>query len=440
VETDRADQETSPGDLRRDGAAALEWVASYLEGVGELPVLAQVEPGWLLEQLPASPPETGEPFSALLDDLDRLILPAVTHWQHPRFLAFFANTASDPAILAELLTIALNQVGILWRTGPALAELEERTTGWLGQLLGLPPEWHGHIEDTASIGTLSALTAARELMPNRRVVVCSEQTHSSIAKAARVLELELRRVPVDDAFRMRADLLDASDACAIVATVGTTSTTSSDPVADIAVRKGAAWLHVDAAYAGSAWVCPEFRTEDVTGADSLIVNPHKWLLTGMGCSCLWTSRREDFRRAFSLVPDYLRTRDEVVNLSEVSIPLGRPFRALRLWAVLRCFGREGLQTLIREHVRLAALFGEWVRDEPGWELCAPRPLSVVCFRREGSDEENEALLERVNSTGEIFISPTRLDGRYVLRLAIGNARTTEADIRRAWEVLKSCAQ
>jgi aromatic-L-amino-acid decarboxylase len=440
VEADRADQETASVDLRRDGAAALEWAASYLDRVGELPVLAQVEPGWLLEQLPASPPETGEPFSALLDDLDRLILPAVTHWQHPRFLAFFANTASDPAILAELLTIALNQVGILWRTGPALAELEERTTGWLGQLLGLPPEWHGHIEDTASIGTLSALTAARELMPNRRVVVCSEQTHSSIAKAARVLELELRRVPVDDAFRMRADLLDASDACAIVATVGTTSTTSSDPVADIAVRKGAAWLHVDAAYAGSAWVCPEFRTEDVTGADSLIVNPHKWLLTGMGCSCLWTSRREDFRRAFSLVPDYLRTRDEVVNLSEVSIPLGRPFRALRLWAVLRCFGREGLQTLIREHVRLAALFGEWVRDEPGWELCAPRPLSVVCFRREGSDEENEALLERVNSTGEIFISPTRLDGRYVLRLAIGNARTTEADIRRAWEVLKSCAQ
>jgi aromatic-L-amino-acid decarboxylase len=440
VETDRADQETSPVDLRRDGAAALEWVASYLEGIGELPVLAQVEPGWLLERLPESPPETGEPFSALLEDVDRLILPAVTHWQHPRFLAFFANTASDPAILAELLTIALNQVGILWRTGPALAELEERTTGWLGQLLGLPPEWHGHIEDTASIGTLTALAVARELMPDRRAVVCSEQAHVSIDKAARVLELELRRVPVDDAFRMRADLLDASDACAIVATAGTTSTTSSDPVADIAASKGAAWLHVDAAYAGSAWVCPEFRTEDVAGADSLIVNPHKWLLTGMGCSCLWTARPEDFRRAFSLVPDYLRTRDDVVNLSEVSIPLGRPFRALRLWAVLRCFGREGLQSVIREHVRLAALFEEWLRDEPGWELCAPRPLSVVCFRREGSDDENEALLERVNATGEIFMSPTRLEGRYVLRLAIGNARTTEDDVRRAWEVLKRCAQ
>jgi aromatic-L-amino-acid decarboxylase len=440
VEADRADQETSPVDLRRDGAAALDWAASYLERVAELPVLAQVEPGWLLERLPESPPEAGEPFSALLDDLDRLILPAVTHWQHPRFLAYFANTASDPAILAELLTIALNQVGILWRTGPALAELEERTTAWLGQLLGLPPEWHGQIEDTASIATLTALAAARAAMPDRRVIVCTEHTHSSIDKAARVLELELRRISVDDAYRMRQERLDVTDACAIVATVGTTSTTSSDPVAEIARRKGHVWLHVDAAYAGSAWVCPEFREPGLEGADSLVVNPHKWMLTGMGCSCLWTSRSEDFRSAFSLVPDYLRTSDEVISLSEVSIPLGRPFRALRLWAVLRCYGRSGLQALIREHVRLAALFESWVRDAPGWEVCAPRPLSVVCFRREGSDGENEALLERVNATGEIFLSHTRLSGRYVLRLAVGNARTTEADVRRAWEVLQRCAQ
>jgi aromatic-L-amino-acid decarboxylase len=440
VEADRADKEASAVDLRRDGAAALDWVASYLERVGDLPVLAQVEPGWLLERLHESPPEAGEPFSALLDDLDRLILPAVTHWQHPRFLAYFANTASDPAILAELLTIALNQIGILWRTGPALAELEERTTAWLGQLLGLPPAWHGHIEDTASIATLTALAAARAAMPDRRVVVCSEHTHSSIDKAARVLELELRRIPVDDAYRMRPDALDVTDACAVVATVGTTSTTSSDPVAEIARRRGEAWLHVDAAYAGSAWVCPEFRGEAVDGADSLVVNPHKWMLTGMGCSCLWTPRPEDFRRVFSLVPEYLRTPDEVISLSEVSIPLGRPFRALRLWAVLRCYGRSGLQALIREHVRLAALFEELVLEEPGWELCAPRPLSVVCFRREGSDEHNEALLERVNATGEIFLSHTRLDGRYVLRLAVGNARTTEADIRRAWEVLQRCAR
>jgi aromatic-L-amino-acid decarboxylase len=440
LEADRADQEAAAGvDLRRDGAAALEWAASYLERVGDLPVLAQVEPGWLLSQLPDSPPDEGEPFSALLEDFERLIVPAVTHWQHPRFMAYFANTGSEAAIAAEILTYALNQIGILWRTSPALAELEERAVQWLAQLLGLPAGWHGHIEDTASTATLTALAAARELRPDRRVVVCSEHTHSSIDKAARVLELELERVPVDDAYRMRADLLDTTDACAVVATVGTTSTTSVDPVAEIAARKGDAWLHVDAAYAGSAWVCPELRT-DVSGADSLVVNPHKWLLTGMGCSVLWTSRPDDFRRAFSLVPEYLRTPEEVISLSEVSIPLGRPFRALRLWAVLRCYGRAGLQAQIREHVRLAALFEEWVRDEPGWEVCAPRPFSVVCFRRDGSDEENEALLERVNATGEIFISHTRLDDRYVLRLAIGNARTTEDDVRAAWEVIRRCAR
>jgi aromatic-L-amino-acid/L-tryptophan decarboxylase len=275
--------------------------------------------------------------------------------------------------------------------------------------------------------------------PERRVVVCSEHTHSSIDKAARVLELELRRIPVDDAFRMRPDLLDVDGACAVVATVGTTSATSIDPVAEIAGRKGDAWLHVDAAYAGSAWVCPELRTEGVELADSVVVNAHKWLLTGMDCSVLWTSRTDDFRNAFSLVPEYLRTSDDVVSQSELSIPLGRSFRALRLWAVLRCYGRAGLQEQIREHVRLAALFESWVRDTDGWQLCAPRPFSVVCFRREGGDEENEALLERANASDEVFLSATKLDGRLVLRFAVGNARTTEADVARAWEVIQRCA-
>jgi aromatic-L-amino-acid decarboxylase len=424
--------------FREDAEAAVEWAARYLEQVGEYPVLAQVEPGWLRERLPAEPPDDPEPFSALLEDMDRLILPATTHWQHPRFFAYFPNTGSEPAILAELLTATLNQVGILWRTGPALAELEEHVTGWLAQLLGLPATWHGQIEDTASIATLTALAAARTALPDRRVVVCSEHTHSSIDKAAHVLGLEVRRVPVDGAYRMRPDLLDLDGACAVVATVGTTSTTSSDPIADIADRAGDVWLHVDAAYAGSAWVCPELRASAVgiERVDSLVVNPHKWMLTGMGCSCLWTARVADFRRAFSLVPEYLRVAEDVVSLSEVSIPLGRPFRALRLWAVLRCFGRSGLQAMIREHVRLAELFEGWVRDEPGWELCAPRPFSVVCFHRDGSDEDNERLLGAVNASGEIFISQTKLHGRYVLRLAIGNARTTEADVRRAWEVLR----
>ena len=424
--------------FREDGEAALDWAARYLERVGEYPVLAQVEPGWLKAQLPAPPPEAPESFSALLEDLDRLILPALTHWQHPRFFAYFANTASEPGILAELLAATLNQVGILWRTSPALAELEEVTLHWLAQLLGLPAEWHGHIEDTASTATMTALAVARHALPGRRVVVCSEHAHSSVEKACRILELELRKARVDDEFRIRPDLLDLDGACAVVATVGTTSTTSIDPVGEIAAAKGDVWLHVDAAYAGSAWVCPELRfsAQGVEHADSLVVNPHKWLLVPMDCSTLWTSRPEAFRDTFSLTPEYLRSSDDALSLSEVAIPLGRRFRALKLWAVLRCYGREGLQALIREHVRLASLFESWVREEPGWELCAPRPFSVVCFRREGSDETNEALMERVNATGEIFISHTKLNGRFVLRLAVGNARTTEDDVRQAWDVLR----
>lgn len=428
-------------DIRKDGAEALEWVARYLERVGDLPVLAQVEPGAVRAALPASPPERGEPFAAVLRDLDEVLLPGVTHWQHPRYFAYFANTASEPAILAEMIAASLNQVGFLWRTGPALTELEIVVLDWLAQLLGLPAGWHGHIEDTASTSTFAALVAAREAAPGRRVVVCSEHAHSSVEKACRMAELTLRKVPVDEAFRLRPDRLDLADACAVVATVGTTSTTSVDPVPAIAdaCERAGAWLHVDAAYAGSAMVCPEFRWAfaGVERADSLVVNAHKWMLTPMGCSCLWSRRPEALRHAFSLVPEYLRTSDaDALNLMDYSPVLGRPFRALKLWAVLRCHGREGLQALIREHVRLAALFEGWVREKAGWELCAPRPFSVVCFRREGTDEANAALMERVNRAGEIFISGTKLEGRLVLRLAIGNARTSEADVRLAWQVLQ----
>ncbi len=425
--------------FREDGQAALEWAARYLEQVGDYPVLAQVEPGELRARLPPSPPEEGEPFAAVLRDLDELLLPAMTHWQSPRFFAYFANTASEPGILAELLTAALNQNGILWRTSPALTELELHVAGWAAQLLGLPGDWHGHIEDTASTSTFAAIVAARHATGGR-VVVCSEQAHSSVEKAARMLGLECRTVPVDAEFRLRADALDLADACCVVATVGTTSTTSVDPVPAIAdaCREAGVWLHVDAAYAGSAMVCPESRWAfaDVDRADSLVVNPHKWLLTPMDCSLLWTSRPVDFRAAFSLVPEYLRAGDAVDSLGDYGPALGRRFRALKLWAVLRCYGRAGLQAMIREHIRLAELFEGWVRDEPGWEVCAPRPFSVVCFRREGSDEENERLLAAVNATGEIFISHTKLDSRYVLRLAIGNERTTEADVQRAWDVLQ----
>ena len=367
-------------------------------------------------------------------------MPGLTHWQSPRYFAYFPSTGSDPGILAELLAAGLNQVGILWRTSPALQELEEVTLAWLADLLGLPAGLHGHLEDTASSGLVTALAAARAAAPGRRVVVCSEHTHSSTAKAARLLELELRTVPGDDAFAMRPELVDLTDACALVATIGTTSSTAIDPVTALADRCAAAgvWLHVDAAYAGSAAVCPELRPlfAGWERGDSIGVNPHKWLLTPMDCSVFLTRRPDDLRRAFSLVPEYLRVDEDVVSLSEYAVPLGRRFRALKLWAVLRCYGREGLQAVIREHVRLAALFEDWVRAEPGWEICAPRPFSLVCFRHEGSDEENEALLERVNATGEAFLSHTRLDGRFVLRLAIGNARTTEEDVQVAWDVLR----
>jgi aromatic-L-amino-acid decarboxylase len=428
--------------LREDGPATLDWVSSYLERVRELPALAHVSPGEIRAALPASAPERGEEFAAVLGDLDEVLLPGLTHWQSPRFFAYFSTTGSEPAVLAELLAAGLNQVGILWRTSPALQELEEVVLAWLAGLLGLPKGWHGQLEQGASIATLAALAAAREARPGH--VLASEHAHSSVERACRLLGLELRKVPVDESFRLRPEALELDGASAVVATVGTTSTTSVDSVGAVveACAPRDVWVHVDAAYAGSAMVCPELRWafEGIERVDSLVVNPHKWLLATQGCSAFWTRRPDDLRAAFSLVPEYLRTSDEVVSFSEYSVELGRGFRALKLWAVLRCYGREGLQRTIRDGIRLAEIFEGWVRDEPGWELCAPRPFSVVCFRREGSDEENEALLERVNASGEVFLSGTRLNGRFVLRLAAGSARQIEEDVRVAWEVLRRCAR
>ena len=432
-------------DLRADGSAALEWAARYLERVGDLPVLAQVKPGEIRAALPKSPPEHPEPFSAVLADLDRVLLPGVTHWQHPRYFAYFATSATEAGILAEMLAAALNSVAFLWRTAPAATELEGVVLDWVAELLGLPSDWHGHIEDTASISTLTAIIAAREAT-GRDLIVCSEQAHSAADKAARMLGMGLRKVACDEAFRLDPGALgDLGEAAVVVATVGTTASTSVDPIpviADACERAGT-WLHVDAAYAGSAMVCPEFRWAfaGVQRADSLVVNAHKWMLTPMDCSLLWTRRPADLRAAFSLIPEFLRTPDaeDALSLSEYGPALGRRFRALKLWAVLRCHGRSGLQEHIRSGVQLAAVFERWVADEPGWELSAPRLFSTVCFRLEGDDERNRALLERVNASGEIFISHAVLAGRYVLRLAIGNVSTTGQDVRRAWDVLKRTA-
>jgi aromatic-L-amino-acid/L-tryptophan decarboxylase len=420
-------------------AAASDFVASYLEGVGERPVVPPTRPGEVRAALPQSPPERPEPFESILRDVETVIAPALTHWNHPRFFAYFGITGSEPGILAELLTATFNINAMAWSTSPAATELEQVVLDWLAQLLGLPREWHGHIEDTASTSTVAALAAARTLRPGG-VVYASEQAHFSIEKAARILGLEFRPVPTDDDFCMTTDF-GLHDATAVVATVGTTSSTSVDPVPVLADRceEADVWLHVDAAYAGSAAVCPELRwcLDGCDRADSVVVNPHKWLFTPIDCSALWTRRPEALRAAFAAHGDYLRSSEGAIDLRDYGPALGRRFRALKLWMVLRCFGREGLQALIREHVRLAALFEEWVRADPVWEIVAPRHFSTVCFRHLAAD--NDEIARSATATGELFVATTKLRGQTVIRLAIGNARTREADVRRAWEVLRRCA-
>ena len=426
--------------FRDDLRLASDWAASYLERVGELPVAAQVEPGSIRAQLPAAPPEQGEPFAAMLRDLDEIVVPGLTHWNHPRFYAWFANTGSEPGVLAELLIAALNVNAFTWLSSPAATELEVTVLDWLAQLLGLPRGWHGHIEDTASTATIAALAAARTRRPGG-VVYASEQANFSVEKAARLVGLEFRKVPVDDAYRMLPDV-DLSDATALVATVGTTGTTSVDPVPALADRceEAGVWLHVDAAYAGSAAVCPELRwcMDGVDRADSVVVNPHKWLFTPMDCSALWTRRPEALHEAFALVPEYLAATPDAVDIKDYGPALGRRFRALKLWFVLRWYGAEGLRALIREHVRLAQVFASWVEADPDWEVVAPHPFSTVCFRHRGGD--NHELARRATATGEVFVAATMLRGQDVIRLAIGNERTTENDIRRTWEVLCQSVQ
>jgi aromatic-L-amino-acid decarboxylase len=426
--------------FRDDLDRAADWADAYLQRVAELPVAPSVAPGDVRATLPDAPPEQGEPFESMLRDLDELIVPGLTHWNHPRFFAWFANTGSEPGVLAELLIAALNVNAFTWLSSPAATELEVTVMDWLAQLLGLPRGWHGHIEDTASTATVAALAAARTRRPGG-VVVASEQANFSVEKAARLVGLEYRKAPVDDAYRMLPDV-DLDGVTAVVATAGTTATTSVDPVRDLARRCNDAdvWLHVDAAYAGSAAVCPEFRwcLDGVGEADSVVVNPHKWLFTPMDCSALWTRRPEAFHEAFSYVPEYLAATPEAIDIKDYGPALGRRFRALKLWFVLRWYGAEGLRALIREHVRLAELFASLVEVEPGWEVVAPHAFSTVCFRHVEGD--NEEIARAATATGEVFVATTKLRGDTIIRLAIGNERTTEADILRAWEVLRSSAR
>ena len=451
-----------PEEFRRAGHEVVDWIADYLTGVGEYPVLPGVQPGEIADSLPAHAPEQGEPMGRILEDFRNLIVPGMTHWNHPRFFAYFAVSGSGPGILGEMLSAALNVNGMLWRTSPAATELEQVTLGWLREWLGLPPEFFGIIYDTASISTMHAIAAAREMAaPEARrqgaggnlVLYTSEHSHSSVEKGAITLGIgqdRVRQVPANERFEMRVDalarLVEADRAAGlkpfcVVATAGTTSTTSVDPIpeiADIAERHGL-WLHVDASYAGIAAIAPEFRDtlRGAERADSLVTNPHKWMLTPVDISAFYTRHPDVLRRAFSLVAEYLKTPDRAVNLMDYGVQLGRRFRALKLWFVMRYFGRERIAAMIREHCEFARRFAGLIEADGRLEILAPVRFSVVCFRLNDSEERNRALLEAINASGIAFLSHTVLNGTYVLRLAVGNVRTTWRDIERVWDFIRT---
>lgn len=467
-----------PEEFRRHAHAVVDWMADYFRDIETYPVLARVQPGETAAKLPGGAPEHPAPMAEILRDFEETVVPGVTHWNHPDFFAYFAISGSGPGVLGEMLAAALNVNAMLWRTGPSPTELEERSLDWLRQMMGLPADFRGHIQDTASISSLTAIATAREEaglrireegmsgrdLPRLRLY-CSEEAHSSIEKAGVTLGIGragTRRIPVDAEFRMdpdaleaaiREDLADGWKPFCVVATVGTTSTTSVDPVpqiADVAERHGL-WLHVDAAYAGSAALAPEMRwiLDGCERADSLVVNPHKWLFVPVDCSALFVRRPERVAHAFSILPEYLVTPEggAATNLMDLGPALGRRFRALKLWMVLRYFGREGIAARIREHCRLARDFAGWVDETPEWERMAPVPFSTVVFRLrpegmadEEADHLNERVLERVNASGETFLSHTRIRGRYSLRLAVGNLRTTEANVRNAWRLLREAEE
>jgi len=456
----------TPEEFRRYGHQAIDWIAEFLEHVERYPVLPPVKPGELTDALPRHGPERGEPMEAIVADFERLIVPASTQWNHPGFLAYFANSSTPEGILGELYAAALNGNGMLWKTSPAVTELEQVTLRWLRQWSGLPEDWFGLIYDTASTSSMHAIAAAREAAdPESRtkgtarglVVYTSEQSHSSIEKGAIAVGIGqdyVRKVPVDAEFRMRpealAELIERDLAaglrpCCVTATVGTTSTTSVDPVPEIAeiAQRHKLWLHVDAAYAGSAALLPEFRWafEGCERADSFVTNPHKWLLVPMDCSIFYTRRPEVLRRAFSLIPEYLETQADprAVNMMDYGVPLGRRFRALKLWFVLRSYGREGLAAVLREHVRLAQWFAREVEADGRFELAAPARFSVVNFRYKGSDERNRRILDRVNAAGDVFLSSTVLSGKFTMHLAVGNQFTEERHVRRVLDLLRSAA-
>jgi aromatic-L-amino-acid decarboxylase len=466
----------TPDEFRRHGHAVVDWIADYHARIESFPVLSQVKPGEIRAALPSHPPEQGEPFDAILKDVDRLILPGVTHWQSPNFFAYFPSNASGPGILGDLLSSGLDIQGMLWSTSPACTELETHVMDWLVGMLGLSEKFlstdtgGGVIQDTASSAALCALLAARERATNyvsnkkgcdgRLVAYVSTQTHSSLEKAAMIAGIgveNLRLIEVDQNLAMRPDALvrqvDADRRGGLTpffvcATVGTTSSNAMDPLGAIGevCRQHNLWLHVDAAMSGTAMLCPEFRhlQNGVELADSYNFNPHKWMFTNFDCSCLWVADRKALIRTLTILPEYLRNQATesgvVIDYRDWQIQLGRRFRSLKLWFVIRHYGVEGLQHHIRQHVKLAQHFAEWVRTDDRFELSAPVPLNLVCFRHKGGDAANQAILERLNCSGNLFLTHTKLNGKLTLRLCVGQTNTQAHHVENAWKRIREEAE
>ena len=463
-----------PEEFRRYAHEAVDWVADFLDGIDDLPVFPSIRPGDVVRALPSEPPVEPESMDALLDDFRSIIVPGMNHWNHPSFYGYFSTSASGPGIIGELLASALNVNAMVWRSAPAASELEDVATDWLRQLLRLPDGFEGVINDTASSSTMYALAAAREEtwpdararglfgMPRGRVYA-SEHAHSSVEKGVLALGLGqagYRTIETDDAFAMTPEALDAAIQedlsagivpCAIVATLGTTSTASLDPIADIAeiAERHGIWLHVDAAYGGPVALVPEAAPwfDGWERADSIVVNPHKWLFTPIDCSVLYCRRPEVLKRAFSIVPQYLRSSEQAESrsLMDYGISLGRRFRALKLWFVIRYFGRQGLVDRLRDHLRIAAVLSDAIGQQDEWEVVAPVDMGLVVFRctrgdtPDDQDRINHAILDAVNATGQAFMTHTVLHDRVVLRLAIGNVRTTEDHVMATWTLLQKIA-
>jgi aromatic-L-amino-acid/L-tryptophan decarboxylase len=459
----------TPDEFRRHGHAVVDWIADYYRRIESYPVLSQAKPGQILSSLPAEAPTHGEAFEKILADVEQTILPGITHWQSPNFYAFFPCNASGPAILGDLLSSGLGVQGMLWATSPACTELETRVLDWLVRMLGLPDKFlstktgGGVIQDTASSASLCALLAARERATNfssnrlgcngKLVAYTSSQAHSSIEKDVQIAGIgkeNLRLIEVDEKFAIRPEALarqveqdrqDGLTPCFVCATVGTTSSNAIDPVAEIGrlCRENNIWLHVDAAMSGTAALCPEFRHihNGLEMADSYAFNPHKWMFTNFDCDCFWVANRSELIRTLSVLPEYLKNKatesGAVFDYRDWQIPLGRRFRSLKLWFVIRHYGLEGLQHHVRKHVQLAQDFVSWVKADNHFELAAPAPLNLVCFRLKAGDDANQALMDRLNRSGDLYLTHTRLKDRMTLRFCVGQTNTEARHVRRAWE-------